>query len=228
MLRPELSSKLVGGRTGCCLECERRWADTDGMPTGTRDRFTLRDKAATLVRLAQGASFREGSEFARKRGGYARRRRGGVLIASRDGRLARDWVSQYPQAYVAFRKIADRYLAADFTTVSPKQVKAWARLGRWLAANEYAIVRSLYEKHWPATSGAIERPLREMKNAIYDRRANLKNFARVEHLLILAQLEQTNVADERQWVAVLRANHLAHAGAPPPRRLVDNPALSTR
>ena len=95
MLRPELSSKLVGGRGGCCLECERGWADTDGMPTGTRDRFTLRDKAATLVRLAQGASFREASEFARKRGGYARRRRGGALIASRDGRLARDWVSQY-------------------------------------------------------------------------------------------------------------------------------------
>jgi hypothetical protein len=61
---------------------------------GTRDRFTLRDKAATLVRLAEGASFRDASEFAGQRGGYVRRR-GRALIASRDDRLARAWVSQY-------------------------------------------------------------------------------------------------------------------------------------
>jgi hypothetical protein len=102
------------------------------------------------------------------------------------------------------------------------------KLGRWLSANENAIVRSLVEKHWPVTVGAIERPLREMKTAIYDRRANLKNLARVEHLLMLAQLRQMGHADEREWAAVLRSNHLAHEGTPPPRRQVDDPALSTR
>ncbi len=104
MVRPELSSKLVGGREGCCIECEREWHETEGMPTGTHDWFTLRDKAAALVRLAQGASFRDASEFVRRRAGYARRRGGGALIASRDGRLARDWVSQYTPI------IAERYL----------------------------------------------------------------------------------------------------------------------
>ena len=64
------------------------------MPTGTHDWFTLRDKAAALVRLDEGASFREASEFVRKRAGYAHRRGGGALVASRDGRLARDWVSR--------------------------------------------------------------------------------------------------------------------------------------
>jgi hypothetical protein len=38
------------------------------MPTGTRDRYTLRDKAAMLVHLAAGESFHDASEFARGRG----------------------------------------------------------------------------------------------------------------------------------------------------------------
>ena len=97
-----------------------------------------------------------------------------------------------------------------------------------LRENEEAIARSMVEKHWPVTVGAIERPLRVMKNAIYDRRANLKNLARIEHLLILAQLQQMGVADKRKWAAILRENHLAHHGTPPPRRLVDDPALYTQ
>lgn len=101
--RPALSIKMVGGRSGCCTECDREWEPTDGMVMGTGDRFTLREKAATLVRLAQGASYREASHLARTRGGYAVRRRG-VLVASPDGRLARDWVSQYAPL------LADRFL----------------------------------------------------------------------------------------------------------------------
>jgi hypothetical protein len=66
-IRPALSSKLVGGRQGCCVECEREWREAEGMPTGTRDGFTLRDKAAALVRLAAGESFRDVGEFVRRR-----------------------------------------------------------------------------------------------------------------------------------------------------------------
>lgn len=51
---------------------------------------------------------------------------------------------------------------------------------------------------------------------------------RVEHLLLPAQLRQTGHADERQCTAVLRAHHLAHEGAPPPRRHVHDPRLRTR
>ncbi len=65
--RSALSAKRVGGRKNCCLECERPRGETDGMPTGARGRFTLRDKAATLVRLSEGASFRDASEFAPQR-----------------------------------------------------------------------------------------------------------------------------------------------------------------
>jgi hypothetical protein len=75
---PALSSKLVGGRDGCCIECGREWHETEGMPTGTRDRFTLRDRAAALARLAAGESFRDAGEFVRRRAGYYRRRRGAL------------------------------------------------------------------------------------------------------------------------------------------------------
>ncbi len=105
---------------------------------------------------------------------------------------------------------------------------AMVKLHRWLRVNENAIVRSLVENHWPATVGGIERPLRATKNSIYDRRANLKNMDRVSHLLVLAQLRQMGYADEREWALVPRDNHLAHQGSPPPRRLVDDPALRTR
>ena len=375
-VRPELSSKLVGGREGCCVECEREWREAEGMPTGTRDRFTLRDKAAALVRLAEGESFRDVSEFVRRRAGYYHRSRG-ALIASRDGRLARDWVSQYtpilaerylprrwprtlvldklpvhvkdtksntpkpsghasffvlaslsyvgkgkdrravlwrltvslranqaaweeffkqldgaptfitcdrddamlnaiastwpdakvypcvshlranvetilrkgglwdrrrllvrlasdesvfndPAKYRQFRLAALRYLHSDISKLKDKQVDALVKLRRWVDANEDAIARSLAEAHWPVSAGAIERPLRTIKNAIYDRRANLKNMQRVGHLLVLAQLSQMGYADECEWALALRANHIAHHGTPPPRRQVDDPALYTR
>lgn len=333
-------------------------ASANGMRLrGCRPALTLRDKAAALVRLAEGASFREASEFVRKRAGYAHRR-GGALIASRDGRLARGWVSQYtpimaerylprrwprtlvldklpvhvrdtksntpkqsghasflvlaalsyvgkrknrravlwrvgvsgktdqvawgaffaqldgeptfitsdrdpamlnaiaaawPNAkaypcahhlranietilregglwdrrrllckvltdrtfidlaqYAQFRQVALRYLSSDLSKVEAKQHAAMVKLHRCLGVNEDAVVRWLVENHWPATVGGIERPLREMKNSIYDRRANLKNLERVGHLLLLAQLHQMMHADERQWAGLLRSNHLAH------------------
>lgn len=67
-----------------------------------------------------------------------------------------------------------------------------------------------------------------MKNSIYDRRANVKNMRRIGDLLVLAQLRQMGYADEREWAVVLRENHLAYNGAPPPRRKVDDPKLRTR
>ena len=373
MLRPELTSKLVGGRDGCCIECEREWHETAGMPTGTRDRYTLREKAAALVRIAQGASFHDASEFVRRRAGYYRRRRG-VLVTSRDDRLARDWVSQYtpilaerylprkwprtlvldklpvhvrdtksnkprksgqssffvfaalshvgrgknrkavlwrvsvsrktnqpawekffkqldgsptfitcdrddamlnaiastwpdakvypcvshlranveailrkgglwdrrrlltrvlsddsvfndPAKYRQFRLVAARYLRSDLSKLNDKQLDAMVRLRRWIDANEDDIARSLTEAHWPVSVGALERALRAIDNVLADRRAGLKNMQRFGHLLVLAQLHQMGYADERDWAVLLRKNHLDHAGTPPPRRLVDDPAL---
>jgi hypothetical protein len=107
LFRPGLSSKLVGGRDGDCEECERPWQATEGMPAGTRDRFTLREKAAALYALSRGDSYREAANYVRKRGGYGRRRRG-VLLASRDGRITGDWVSQYASI------LAEHYLPASW------------------------------------------------------------------------------------------------------------------
>jgi len=153
-----------------------------------------------------------------KEGGlYDRRRR---IVKTLNKRTFID-----PGEYALFRQVANQYLSADLSKTTTKQQAALVKLGRWLETNEDAIVRSLIEKHWPVTSGAIERPLREIKNTIYDRRANLKNLDRVQHLLTLAQLRQMGCADECEWALVLRTNHLSHHGTPPPRREVDKSTL---
>lgn len=86
----------------------------------------------------------------------------------------------------------------------------------------------MVESHWPVTGGALERPLREVKNHIYDRSANLKNLDRLTDLLVLYQLEQMGHANERDIMAALRHGHLDSHGQPPARRTSDDPALSTR
>ncbi len=371
MVRPELSSKQHGGPHGECVECERVWTDIDGMPAGTRDRYTLREKSAALVALANGATYRDAANEARKRGGYARRSRG-ALLASRDGRLTGDWVSQYtpilaehylpqkwprvlmldllpvhksdslantpgptgvlafnvlaaasyigdravlwrvgasrtrdkrawleflgqlpgepqwvvcdrnqsqvnavnelwpnarvyactahlaknvedmmrkgklwdrrrmlskvlhestftkPEAYVAFRNVLARYLAADLSKATKAQVDELQKLGRWMANNEDHIAQSLVERHWPVTIGQLERPLRVIKNNVFDRRANLRNMDRLSDLLTLMQLKQMGHANEQEWAKHLRSNHRHYAGKPPPRRRVDDPRLAPR
>ena len=53
-------------------------------------------------------SFRAASEAARQQSGHERRRRVGLLVASRDGRLGRDWVSQHAPI------LADYYLPREW------------------------------------------------------------------------------------------------------------------
>jgi hypothetical protein len=72
-------------------------------------------------------------------------------------------------------------------------------------------------------AGAIERPLRKMKNAIYDRRANLNNLVRVEHLLT-RWATPTSTGGRRPCAPTISRTD----GAPLPRRQVDEPALRTR
>jgi hypothetical protein len=48
LVRPQLSTRLTGGlHHGGCLECERSWAPTDGMPQGTNDWFVSRRRLIT-------------------------------------------------------------------------------------------------------------------------------------------------------------------------------------
>ena len=69
-------------------------------------------------------------------------------------------------------------------------------------------------------------PLSQRDPARAAARAARSNY--FEHLLPLAQHFRMGYTDERQCAAVLRSNHLKHEGAPPRRRRVDDPALSTQ
>jgi hypothetical protein len=131
-------------------------------------------------------------------------------------------------AYVAFRNTLFRYLAADLSAMTSRQRNALGKLERWLRDNEDHIAQSLVENHWPVTVGSLEQPLRVVKSAIFDRRASLRNMDRLNDLLKLIQLKQMGSADEREWMRILRENHRDHNGKPPPRRLVDDPALRPR
>lgn len=368
MLRPELSTKLTGGIEGDCPECERVWLATDGLPAGTRDRFTLSEKAFALTRLAQGVTYRGAALEVRSRAGHSKGYR-----TSRDGRLTGDWVSQYapiigarylptrwprrglilddvpfslrytvkgrrvpsgtrsfhllaaggytgkrfrlwlvraypdnsasswsdflcqlegepmfvvadrssgiangvaqiwphlrlypcvshlagrvreiledggmhdrrrwlwrvatpsafaqPADYITFRRALDRYLNSDLSRASARQQQTIAKLRRWLDGNEELVVRSLVENHWPVSVGSLEQPLRWIKQSLTDRRFGIRNLDRLDDLLLLMTLHLNGEADPRAWAKLLRENHRSHQGKPPPRRLVDNPALAPR
>lgn len=59
LIRPELSTRLLGGIEGACDYCERPWEPTDGLPQAVRDRFVLRHKVEALVALGKGESYRQ-------------------------------------------------------------------------------------------------------------------------------------------------------------------------
>lgn len=367
-IRPELSTRLVGGIHGDCPECERLWLPTDGLPTGTRDRFTLSQKATALVALSRGDTYRSAALTVRKSAGYSK-----GWKTSRDGRLTGDWVSQYapiiaakilprrwpyralllddipfslkkivggkrvpsgvrsfhvlaaagytgkqfriwalgaypdnsaaswidffqrldgepsyivadrgtglvsavsrhwphlhlypcvshlagrvreilelggmhdprrllwrtttpsafsnPADYLRFRQALDAYLRSSASRATPRQLKTIAQLERWIKANEQMIALSLAHNHWPVSAGALEEPLRRIRASFTDRRFGLRNLDRLDDLLSLMTIQINGDADARTWAKILRENHRHHAGTPPPRRLVDNPALAPR
>lgn len=90
LFQPPLPKKAVGGlTTGTCPECERPGGPGEGVATARDDRFSLREKAAALVVLANGDRYRRAARFARRRALES----GKDLSA--DGRLTGDWVSMY-------------------------------------------------------------------------------------------------------------------------------------
>ena len=136
--------------------------------------------------------------------------------------LSDDSVFNDPAKYAQSRQVALRYLRSDLSKLNGKELEAMVKLRRWIDANADAIARSLVEQHWPVSVGALERALRDIKNSIYDRRANLKNMQRVGHLLVLAQLHQMGHADER------RVGRCTAEEPPRPRRLATAAARGRR
>jgi hypothetical protein len=118
-------------------------------------------------------------------------------------------------------------LAEDGYTqsLSPHQRSQLEALRRWTDAIAPEVEFNLENEHAPWSTGGLERPLRVVKNSLYDRRFALRNPDRLNHLLVLFQLAQIGLADAHQWAHVLHDQHLGYQGAPPPRRRVDIPAL---
>ena len=114
-----------------------------------------------------------------------------------------------PKAYLAFRQEAARRIATP--PADAKQSEGLRKLGGWIADNEAHIAQNLAEKHWPVTVGSLEQPLRRIKNSIHDRRHSLRSLDRLQSLLLLMQLEQMGLADEREWARLLRQAHEARA-----------------
>lgn len=109
--RPPLPKRMVGRSQdeegddpGACPECQRPWQPGEGLPTVRRHGYTVRDIAAALVRLAEGHSYRGAGQAIRRRSIHHDDR-------SNDGRIARDWVSQYAPV------LADEYLEESWPEV---------------------------------------------------------------------------------------------------------------
>lgn len=130
--------------------------------------------------------------------------------------------------YLVLRALLARYLAADWSRTTAKHREERDRLVKWLDGVEADIARSLVERHWPVSAGAIEMPLRELKNSLYDRRYSLRNLDRLNCLLVLYQLHQMGRCNERDSAATLRHDHISRGGHPPERRQLDNPGLAPR
>jgi hypothetical protein len=375
----DLRVKLVGGRHGSCDECERHWEPTDGLPSASYDKFVLRAKAETLVRVAEGGLTLRGAATEARRLAIELRtgQRPQPWRVSRDGRLGRDWVSQYgeliashylptrwpkaiavdsfdvrvpgfdphgnplrkgrylytviaavgysagsyrgqlwhaaafpgesereyrdffrefggqpeivvcdgswairnaaawafPQAQVfpcawhqfnrlrqhlrhaglwnrrrliyrllrdqgrvfsslarwqELERVLERYLAADRSRLSPQQAAALGAIGRWLDRNRDLIGESAAAFYWPTTISHLEEHLDTIGSRLGDRRRAFRNLHRLNCLLKLFLIQLRGEASASAWARVLRENHRAHDGKPPPRRLYDGQVIRPR
>jgi hypothetical protein len=135
--RPTLPPRATND-TGC-MECGRHWRPGEGMLTAVGDRFSLREKAAALIRLSEGESYRSAGAGIRGRANFLRPGPSGEFQPSPDGRLTRDWVSHYTDL------LADEYLPEAWPEVLvldhvPFHVKAKRPDGRPLQSGRLTFV----------------------------------------------------------------------------------------
>lgn len=96
-----------------------------------------------------------------------------------------------------------------------------ARLERWLDYNRQDIWRAVSEPHHPRTIAGVEEILDMVSRRLGDRARNFTNLPRLNCLLALIQLDLLGGASEHAYARLLRENHLAYNGTPPPRRTHD-------
>jgi hypothetical protein len=98
-------------------------------------------------------------------------------------------------------------------------------LERTLNADTDLIWRELHDWHKPRTIGAVEETLDRVRHLLGDRARLFGNLPRLNNLLKLVQLHLLRLDDPNEYARILRQNHLAHAGGPPPRRRHDGAGL---
>lgn len=140
-------------------------------------------------------------------------------------RLVRPDTFADPWAWVAFRRTLNDYLSGEHQHFTFRQIDGLLSVHRWVQRNEPEIQRCLFTAHRPDSNGLAEEHLRMLGAKLGDRRRNFRNLPRLNWLLKLMMLHQLDEADEDDWALILRDNHLAHDGKPPPRRYTDGQVI---
>jgi hypothetical protein len=194
---------------------------TSSSATGPGARATLRSRAGPIVRAYRCAWHRE--ERARKRlrlAGYAGNTTDvGQMLHRRTaaGRVPCD-VFLDPWAYLVLRKLLR-------TEIERTGLAELVTLENTLNRDRDDIWRELTEFHKPRTIGAVEEKLDQVARIFGDRARLFGNLPRLNSLLALVQLHLLKLDDPNEYARILRDNHLAHNGTPPPRRKHDGAGL---
>jgi len=104
----EFSEVLPRQKThsGFCEECERGYAHHEGPQSAREYAFSIREVASALMRVGQGASYREAATYARERAGRWPTHNGKVR-RTHHGQLVGDWVEVFaPVVYEPHRDFA--------------------------------------------------------------------------------------------------------------------------
>lgn len=108
--RPHEFSEVLPRQTtseGFCIECERDYAHHEGPQSARYYGFAIREIAAALIRVGQGASYCEAASFVRGRADRWPVNREGVVRLSRHGQLVGDWVEVFaPIVYEPYQDSA--------------------------------------------------------------------------------------------------------------------------
>lgn len=108
--KPHEFSEVLPRQTthsGFCEECERGYAHHEGPQSAREYAFSIREVASALMRVGQGASYREAATYARERAGRWPTSRGGRVRRTRHAQLVSDWIEVFaPVVYEPHRDFA--------------------------------------------------------------------------------------------------------------------------
>ena len=130
-----------------------------------------------------------------------------------------------PARWDHFERVFARYRNADLSKVDPKLAKGIDDIVKWRRRNREAINGLLPRTHWPRDIKHLEERLATIQTRLGERRRMFRNLHRLNCVLTLMLLELRGEASVSAWARILRENHRAHEGKPPPRRLHEGELL---